>query len=91
MSARTETRNYLKDVIGLAGSRGTGTEVHARRYLVRNEGLEPMLDLPEFEEGDIKTLCSSVRKSGGTIEDPSDATRRIPKPGFSFPTIAEKR
>ena len=60
MLARTEMRNYLKDAIGLADSSGIGAEVHARRDAVRNNGLELMLDLPEFEEGDIKTLCSSV-------------------------------
>ena len=53
--------------------------------------MENIDDLAEFDEEDVKTLCASVRKPGGTIEDPNDATRQIANPGHSIPAIAEKR
>ena len=87
VAARTEMRNYLRGVIGIADVTG---DLHARRDAVRNKGLETMADLAEFKESDIKILCSSVQKPGGTIEDPNDATRRIPNPGFNILEIAEK-
>mmetsp|Transcript_9778 Transcript_9778/g.13827 ORF Transcript_9778/g.13827 Transcript_9778/m.13827 type:complete len:199 (-) Transcript_9778:383-979(-) len=55
------------------------------------EGLSSFDDLLEFDDEDIKVLCASVRKPGGTIKDPSDANRTIPNPGCSIPAITEKR
>ena len=81
-------RNYLRDVIGIADVTGN---VHARRDAIRDEGIGSMDDFPEFDEEDIKVLCSSVRKPGGTVQDPTDRNRRIPNPGYSIPAIAEKR
>ena len=88
-AAQAEMRNFLADVIGIADS--PGTNIHARRDAVRNEGLEVMADLIEFDDEDVKTLCASVRKPGGTIPDPAGARRQIQDPGHSIPAISEKR
>ena len=84
-----QMRTYLRDIIGIADS--PAPDLAARREAVREEGLETITDLADFDEEDIKILCASVRKPGGTIGDPNDNTRRIPNPGFSIPAIAEKR
>ena len=90
MAAATATiRLFLRDVIGISDV--AGGNVHARRDAIRNEGLFVMDDLSEFDEEDIKVLCSSVRKPGGTVPDPTDPNRRIPNPGYNIPAIAEKR
>ena len=84
-AAQATMRDFLSVVIGVADS--PGANVHDRRDAVRYEGLESVDDLIEFEEDDVKILCASVRKPGGTIEDPVDATRRIANPGHSIPVI----
>lgn len=89
--AQTAMRNFLSTVIGIADSPGTGTAVHARRDAVRAENLENIEDLAEFEDDDIKILCASVHKPGGTIVDPNNASSRIPNPGHSVMSISKKR
>ena len=88
-AAQAAMRNFLGGIIGIADS--TGANIHDRRDAVRNEGMQTIDDLAEFEEEDVKILCASVRKPGGTIADPNDATRQIPNLGHSIPAIAEKR
>ena len=88
-AAQAEMRNFLADVIGIADS--PGPSIHARRDAVRSEGLEVITDLIEFDDEDVKTLCASVRKPGGTIPDPSGARRQVQNPGHSIPAISEKR
>ena len=89
MAAATATmRIFLRDVIGIPDAVGN---VHARRDAIRNEGLYSMDDLAEFDEQDVKILCSSMRKPGGMIPDPADPNRMIPNPGYNVPAIAEKR
>ena len=88
-AASANMRNFLSNVIGI--SNATGTDINARRQAVMDEGLSVMDDLIEFDDEDIKVLCASVRKPGGTIIDPANANNTIPNPGHSIPAIAEKR
>ena len=87
--AAAEMQNYLRLVIGVEDS--PRPNVNARRDAIRNEGLSMIGDLVEFYEEDIKTLCASVRKPGGTIADPNNPNATIPNPGHNIPAIAEKR
>ena len=79
---------YLRDAISI------GDPV-ARRQAIQDEGLNVITDFTEFEKKDIETLCSSVRKPGGTIPNPkaaaANAPATIPNPGYSIPAICEKR
>ena len=67
-AALAELRNYLRGTIGL-GADAAGL---ARANAIIDEGLESMNDLAEFDQASMKTLCSSVRKPGGTVTDPND-------------------
>ena len=87
MAAQAAIRTYLKDVIGL-GNDQLGTE---RANAIIAEGLDGFDALVDFNKDDIKSLCSTVRKPGGTIEDPNDNTRQISNPGTSIPAISEGR
>jgi hypothetical protein len=80
-------KNYLKDVIGLGGN-ALGTE---RADAIIAEGLDGFDAFVDFDKDDIKSLCSTVRKPGGTIVDPNDAARQINNPGTSIPAISEGR
>ena len=82
-------RTYLRDTIGVTDV--PGRHPTARRVAIQDEGLETIEDLLDFDDDEIKTLCQSVRKPGGTIADPNDATRTIPDPGFKIPSVCEKR
>ena len=88
-AAAAHMRTFLREVIGITDSPPPDTG--ARREAVRQEGLETITDLADFNEEDVKVLCASVRKPGGTVVDPNDKTRQIPNPGFNIPAIAEKR
>jgi len=88
-AAAAEIRNFLSNVIGMVDA--AGCDVNARRQAVMDEGLSTMQDLSEFNEEDVKTLCSLVRKPGGTIVNPNNPVERISNPGHSIPAIAEKR
>ena len=81
-------RTYLRDVIGI-------TDPIERRRAIQNKGLLLITDFAEFEKDDIETLCSSVRKPGGTIDNPNAAAPGqpavIPNPGHQIPAICEKR
>ena len=90
MAAEAATmRTFLREVIGIGDS--PPPNPGARREAVRQEGLEAITDLADFNEEDVKVLCASVRKPGGTVVDPNDNNRTIPDPGFNIPAIAEKR
>ena len=84
-------RTYLRDVIGIADVPGGNPT--ARRIAIQDEGLTTIDDLVDFDDDEIKILCQSVRKPGGSIVDPNDATRTrtIPDPGFKIPSVCEKR
>ena len=89
MTESAAMRVYLKDVIGLQDEEGPDSG--ARRVAVQNEGLTIIDDFVDFDDDSIKTLCSSIRKPGGTILDPDDNTKRITNPDHSIPAICEKR
>ena len=89
MTTTAAMRTYLRDVIGIEDVQGPNPA--ARRMAIQAEGLSILDDFLEFDEGSIKILCSSVRKPGGLVIDPNDATRRIVDPGFNIPAICEKR
>ena len=88
MATEAAMRTYLRDVIGIA-------DPIERRQAIQGEGLSVIGDFAEFEKDDIETLCSSVRKPGGTIANPNaaaaNAPATIPNPGYSIPAICEKR
>ena len=86
-AATAEVRNYLRNQIGL----GTDAQGQLRADAIIAEGIGSMSELAEFGKDDITTLCTSVRKPGGTIVDPADATRTIPNPGQSIPSMCETR
>ncbi len=86
-AAANAIRTYLKDVIGL-GNDQLGTD---RANAIIGEGLDNFNALVDFNKDDIKSLCSTVRKPGGLMEDPNDNTRQISNPGTSIPAIAESR
>ena len=88
-AAAATIRNYLADVIGIAD--GPPGNLNLVRDKVRQEGLDNIGDLIEFDDEDVKILCASIRKPGGTIQDPNDAARTIPDPGHSIAAISEKR
>ena len=88
-AAAATIRNFLADVIGI--NDGPVGNIHQIRDKVRDEGLDQITDLVEFDDEDVKILCASVRKPGGSIPDANDATRTIPHPGHSIAAICEKR
>ena len=52
--------------------------------------METIDELAEFYEEDVKTLCESVQKPGGTIVDLNYANQRIANPENLIPEISEK-
>ena len=88
-AAAAVMRLYLQNVTGIGDS--PMGEATAKRDAVREEGIDNIEDLADFEEGDIKILCALVRKSIGIIEDLNDNTRRITNPGQSILMTVEKR
>ena len=74
------TRNYLQNVIGLTDA--------AQANAVIDEGITNLEDLADFEEDDIKTLCSSVRRPGGMILLGGNP---VANPGHNIPAICETR
>jgi len=82
-------RTYLRDEIGVLDV--TGVNAAGKREAIQSEGLNVIDDLVDFDDDEIKILCQSVRKPGGTVQDPNDPTRTIPDPGFKVPAICEKR
>ena len=89
MAQEAAMRTYLRDIIGVTDT--TGPNPAARRIAIQEEGLSVLVDLLEFDESGIKTLCASVRKPGGMIVDPNDPNRQIVDPGYHIPAICEKR
>ncbi len=87
MAAEAAIRTYLKEIIGL-GMDQLGTN---RANAIIAEGLNSFDTLVDFNKDDIKSLCSTVRKPGGTVVDPNDNTRTVNNPGMSIPAIAESR
>ena len=69
-AARTEMRNFLSTVIGIPDS--TGGNIHERIDAVQSKGMETIDDLIKFDNDDVKILCTSVQKPGGTIADPNN-------------------
>ena len=67
MSHAIITRQSLRSVISLA------TDGQANAIIA--EGICALEDFAQFQPADIKTLCSSVRKPGGTIEVPTRPTQ----------------
>ena len=81
------TRQYLLNVIGLA------TDDQANAIIAKLIGA--LEYSTQFQPADIKMLCYSVRKTGGTIEVPDVAStnrnRRIPNLGHNIPALCETR
>lgn len=82
-------RTYLKCEIGLVTDDQANT--------VTAEGIADLKSFALFSKDDINTLCSSVRKLGGTIPDPNAIVaagavhQTIANLGFRIPAICESR
>ena len=63
MTSQAAIRTFLRDVIGITDVEGP--DPAARRVAIQEEGLNVLTDLLEFDNDGIKSLCSSVRKTGG--------------------------
>ena len=85
----TAFRTYLRDTIGVSDV--PGPDPTARRVAIQDEGMNVLSDLVDFDDGEIKTLCQSTRKPGGSIPDPNDPDRMILDPGFKIPSVCEKK
>ena len=95
-AALIELRTFLRQVIGL----GQDPRRLERWNAVIDEGVDSINELAEvYDDDGIKTLCSNVRKSGGSIPDPTWAAPdpnpnayvapNVAKPSKSIPTICE--
>ena len=89
MTSQAAMRTFLRDIIGVADAQGP--DPSARRVAIQEEGLQAITDLVEFDDDGIKSVCSSVRKPGGLIDDPNNPGQHIVNPGFNIPAICEKR
>ena len=88
MADEAAFRTYLRDVIGVPDPREF-------QMAIQDQGLVFIEDFLEFDKEAIETLCTSIRKPGGTIANPDvgspNAPAEIPNPGFSVLAICEKR
>ena len=79
-------RLYLEDVINVSA---------ATARLITNQGLDDFNELSDFSEEDMKTLCNTIRRPGGSIDNPrSDLSNQPPTirdPGNVISMVAEKR
>lgn len=55
------------------------------------EGIATVEDLGDFEDKDFKAIQENLRKPGGTVPNPADATRRIPTPSYVHGAKSLKR
>lgn len=55
------------------------------------EGIATVDDLGEFEDRDFKAIQENLRKPGGTVPDPADASNRIPTPSYVLGAKSLKR
>lgn len=55
------------------------------------EGITSPDDLLDFNEDDLKTVMSNLRRPAGTIPDPDDANAVIPRPSYEFGAKSFKR
>ena len=79
-------RLYLEDVINVSASTAR---------LITNQGLDDFDELSDFSEEDMKTLCNTIRRPGGSIVNPrADQPNQPPTirdPGNVISMVAEKR
>ena len=79
-------RVFLEDVINVAASTAR---------LITNQGLEDFDELKDFSEEDMRTLCNTIRRPGGSIPNPraaqADQPPTIRDPGSVISMVAEKR
>ena len=86
MTSQAAMRTFPRDVIGISDVEGM--DPAARRVAIQEEGLETLENLLEFDKEGIKSLCASVRKPEGRIEDPTNAGQLISNPGYNIPAIS---
>ena len=55
------------------------------------EGIATVDDLDEFNNEDLKSVLENMRKPAGTMPDPSDGRRRIPRQPYIFGAKSFKR
>jgi len=98
MTTTASLRTYLKEVIGFSQKNVLGTE---RANTVIAEGLTDFDSFKSFDKYDIKSLCYTIRRPGGTIPNPiyvapvdgvvAAMPESIHNPGVSIPAIYESR
>ena len=59
----------------------------SRHTDVKAEVLIDITDILELDNEDIKSLCNSVSKSGGIINDPINVNQSITNPGHNITSI----
>jgi len=98
MTTTASLRSYLKEVVGF-GQNALGTE---RANAVIAEGLTDFDSFKSFDKDDMKSLCYTIRRPGGTaIPNPiyvapvegvvAAMPENIYNPGVSIPAICESR
>ena len=78
-------RTYLRYTIRVTDV--TGPTPASRHTDVKAEVLLDITYLLELDNEDIKSLCNSVSKSGGIINDPINVNQSIANPGHNITTI----
>jgi hypothetical protein len=82
-----ELNNYLNNVLQIVQQ--------PVREALNDQGLNAFAALSTLEEDDIKRICDTIRKPGGTIINPNAAIvgqpPTIPNPGVAIGQVYEKR
>ena len=55
------------------------------------EGIAAVEDLADFDKESMQQLADNLRRPGGRVVDPNDATATIPTPSFVFGARSQKR
>ena len=97
MTTTASLRTYLKEVIGFSQN-ALGTE---RANAVIAEGLTDFDSFKSFDKDDMKSLCYTIRRPGGTIPNPiyvapvdgeiAAMPENIHNPRVSIPVFCESR
>ena len=78
-------RTYLETVVNVSA---------ATARLITDQGMDDFDELDGFSEDDMKTLCNTIRRPGGSIPNPrARTTGQLPiirDPGNVISMVAEK-
>ena len=78
-------KTYLQAVVNVSA---------ATSRLINDKGMDDFDELDDFSEDDMRTLCTNIRRPGGSITNPRVAVRSQPPiirdPGNIISMVAEK-